>query len=216
MRMKSYDDLVDSFIWKKVRPTYEQVHALRLVSQSSCRDYVTNRWGDEIGKRGITIRSNKLWNAVCGSLRALPSETIEGSLWRVTYNISQAIANDEIEGWSSKFDIPVYRILDSYETYSLLGWVIADNESDAKMTARVILGPRAHSPTMRVLREGVSTWSEVKNKNKKHADDIRKLVERAKEIQRLKLIELEALECQVSFLEIGATFEPKVEFSHSE
>lgn len=206
MRNKSYDDLIDSFIWKNVKPTYEQVHLLGLTDQERCRKYVLARWSPEVGPRGITIRTNKLWDRVRGSLRVLPSDNIEGSLWRVTYHVMAAVSLGEIEGVTGQ-GLPIYRTLECYESYSSLGWVIADNENGAKMIARVILGPRAHSQSVRVTREGVSTWERVKAMNAKHATDLRKIVEQAKNSLRLKTLEIENLECQVSFLETGATFE---------
>ena len=211
MKSETHNDFIDSLIWKKAKPTYAQVHRLGLTSRDACRTYVINRWGSEVGPRGITIRSNKLWDAVCGAVRALPSDSIEGSVWRVTYNVGNAIHAGEIEGWSP--DVAAYRVLSDYDSYSVLGWVIADNESEAMMTARVILGPRAHSSSTRVHREGVSTWNAVKDKNREHAKKLRKFAEIAKEICRLKLIEIENLECQVSFLEVGATFDSNVKIS---
>ena len=200
-------DLIDSFIWKKVKPTYSQAHSLGLTSEQSCRNYVTRRWKDDVGPRGITIRTRKLWDAIKPALRVSPSEAIEGSLWKVSYSVTAAQISGELAHLQLEPGFQFYHALQSYDGFQILGWVIADNEAEAMMAAKVVLGPRAHSSGARCYREGVSTWAIAKAKNIELAAEIRKTAERAKQSLRVKEFEIENLECQVAFLEVGATFD---------
>jgi hypothetical protein len=207
MKSENASALIDSFIWGKVKPTYAQVNALGLTTEEKCRTYVFNRWSKEVGPRGITIRTKKLWSAVKFAVYARPGDSIEGSLWRVNYGIAAANRAGELQELQIGKDHPFWRTLGSYDAFETLGWVIAANESEALMVAKVNLGPRAHSSSVSCTREGCSTWEVTKAKNINHAEQLRRMVSLAEESIRVKKFEIEHLECQISFLEVGATFD---------
>jgi hypothetical protein len=207
MKSENTSALIDSFIWGKVKPTYAQVNALGLTTEEKCRTYVFNRWSKEVGPRGITIRTKKLWSAVKFAVYARPGDSIEGSLWRVNYGIAAANRADELQELQIGKDHPFWRTLGSYDAFETLGWVVAANESEALMAAKVSLGPRAHSSSVSCTREGCATWEIAKAKNIEHAKLLRGIVNRADEYFRVKKFEIEHLECQISFLEVGAIFD---------
>lgn len=198
---KDKDKIVDSFIWKKATPTYSQVLQLSFASESDCKEYAQRRWGHEIGARGITIRSRKLWEAIRDHLHPSNNESIPNSLWKV-----HQYASDLEE--AKTLEVSSYKLLSTVENgYFTLGWVIADNQANAKIAAMIILGPRAHHSSLRFTREGISTWDVAKQKNLDHAKHLAEAVKSANSVLRIKTHEIETLTCQISFLEIGATFE---------
>ena len=198
------NDLIDSFIWKKVKPTYSQAHQLFLTSEGACKDYVQNRWGHEVGPRGIKIRGRKLWEAIQDHLHPSNDVSIPNSLWKV-YQYQYTDEDASALGVTS-----LQFANGAGNGYFTLGWVIADNEANAKIAAMIILGPRAHRDSVRFTRVGISTWDEAKSKNFDHAKSLQEAIKQAQNSIRIKTYQIDALMCQVSFLEIGATFESNV------
>jgi len=195
----------EEVIFRRGKLTYQQAHAYGWLSESSCRSYVYGRWYSDTGPRGITIRTRKLWQAASAALRVSRESEIEGSLWKVSYYISEALRTEEIPKcgrthyWKHTFE--------ASDTMGTLGYVIAPDETRARMAAMVTLGPRAHSPSVTLSREGVGDWERAKTLNQELRASYLKAIEQAKLTLAQKIWEIEQAECQVNFLEIGATFD---------
>jgi hypothetical protein len=195
----------DEVVFRRGNLTYQQIHAYGWRNEEECRRYVFGRWGMDTGKRGITIRTRKLWTAARSALYVSNSSDIEGSLWRVSYFISEALKSEEIpKCGGTHFNKHTF---ESSITMGTLGYVIAPDETRARMAAMVTLGPRAHSPNTTLSREGVGDWERAKELNRELRESYLKAIEQAKLTLKQKLWEIEQAECQVNFLEVGATFD---------
>ena len=75
------------------------------------------------------------------------------------------------------------------------------------MAAMVTLGPRAHNDFVKITRVGIGDWSKAKLLNEKLLESYQKMVKWTTEAIEQKKWELEQVQCQISFLSIGATFE---------
>jgi len=195
----------DEVIFRRGSLTYQQTHTYGWTSEASCRSYVYGRWYSDTGPRGITIRTRKLWAAASRSLRVSSSSEIDGSLWKVQYSVSEGLRSGEIPkaGRTHYW----HHVLEDSSTMSILGYVIAPDETRARMAAMVTLGPRAHSPNVTLSREGVADWEKAKTLNRELRANYAKAIEQAKLTLQHKLWEIEQAECQVNFLEIEATFD---------
>jgi hypothetical protein len=195
----------DDVVFRRGSLTYQQVHAYGWRTEQECRSYAHGRWHSETGKRGITIRSRKLWDAASNALRISSSTEIDGSLWKVSCTTYDGLKNGEIpKPGKAHYYGHLFEAKSSLET---LGYVIAPDETRAKMAAMVTLGPRAHSSSVALERVGVSDWDRVKALNRALRESYMKMIEQARMTLQHKLWEIEQAECQVSFLEVEATFD---------
>lgn len=199
------DQVADEVIFRRGKLTYQQVHAYGWTSEQNCRSYVYGRWHSATGQRGITIRSRKLWNQAAVALRVSKESEIDGSLWKVSCPTYDGLKNGEIpKPGKAHYYGHIFEAKTALET---LGYVIAPDETRAKMAAMVTLGPRAHSPAVALERVGVADWDRVKTLNCGLRQEYTKMIEQAKLTLQHKLWEIEQAECQSSFLEIEATFD---------
>ena len=195
----------DEVIFRRGKLTYQQVHAYGWKSELECRGYVTGRWGLDTGKRGLTIRTRKLWSAAKAALQVSRDSEIDGSLWKVTCSTYDPLKSGEIpKAGKTHYYGHVFEDRSSLET---LGYVIAPDETRARMAAMVTLGPRAHTSHVSLERVGVADWDRVKTLNRDLRQSYTKMIEQAKLTLQHKLWEIEQAECQVNFLEIEATFD---------
>ena len=195
----------DEVIFRRGSLTYQQVHTYGWKSELDCRSYVTGRWGMETGKRGLTIRTRKLWSAAEKALRVSRDSEIDGSLWKVTCSTYDTLRNGEIpKAGKVHYYGHVFEDRSNLET---LGYVIAPDETRARMAAMVTLGPRAHTPQVSLERIGVADWNRVKVLNRDLRKAYANMIIQAKLTLAHKLWEIEQAECQVNFLEIEATFD---------
>jgi len=204
--------VADEVIFRRGNLTYQQAHAYGWKSELDCRHYVMGRWGSDTGKRGITIRTRKLWSAAEKALRVNRDSEIDGSLWKVSWTTYDGLKNGEIpKPGKAHYYGHVFESKPSLET---LGYVIAPDETRARMAAMVTLGPRAHTSQVSLERVGVADWDRVKTLNRDLRKSYLSMIEQAKLTLQHKLWEIEQAECQVSFLEIEATFDsvPALDF----
>jgi len=197
--------LADEAVFRRRPLTYAQVHECGWLSEEGCRSYAEIRWYYETGKRGITIRGRKLWSAADAALRVTSATEIDGSLWKVTWNWRAALTTGEVPKISKAHYSG--HIFEDSSSLEVIGYVIAPDETRAKMAAAVTLGPRAHSEHLRVSRDGVASWEKAKVLNAELLAKYSKAVENAKKTLAQKLWEIEQMECQVAFLSTGATFD---------
>jgi hypothetical protein len=195
----------DEVIFRRGKLTYQEAHTYGWTSAENCRSYVYGRWHADTGPRGITIRSRKLWGAASTALRVSKDSDIEGSLWKVTWSTYEGLRNGEIPKAGK---VHYYgHVFEGKETLTTLGYVIAPDETRARMAAMVTLGPRAHTPHVTLERIGVADWDRVKTLNRDLRKGYLSMIEQAKLTLAHKLWEIEQAECQVNFLEIEATFD---------
>ena len=204
--LESRDRLADEVIWKKRKLTYAEVHACGWTSEDNCRRYVYDRWCGSIGQRGVTIRTKKLWTSAVGGLRVSGEIEVEGSLWKVEWSTHDAIQAEIVPKVTNRRHYNGH-IFDAPDVLSLLGYVVAPDVVRAKMAAMVTLGPRAHNDFVKITRVGIGDWSKAKLLNEKLLESYQKMVKWTTEAIEQKKWELEQVQCQISFLSIGATFE---------
>jgi hypothetical protein len=99
------DDIVDRLLlgkYEKYRPVSAlDVVRAGLMGQTTCRDYVTARWGERgrwerssgdkngrLSAAGITMRSNKLWERCSNHVTAVKNSDNDELVWRVYDNRS--------------------------------------------------------------------------------------------------------------------------------
>jgi len=199
------DPTADEVVFRRGELTYQQAHAYGWKSELDCRYYVTGRWGVSTGKRGLTIRTRKLWSAAGKALRVNRDSEIDGSLWKVTCSTYDGLRNGEIpKAGKAHYYGHAFEERSNLET---LGYVIAPDMTRARMAAMVTLGPRAHSSQVSLERIGVADWNRVKVLNRELREAYSHMIAEAKLTLAHKLWEIEQAECQVSFLEIEATFD---------
>jgi len=199
------DQVADEVIFRRGKLTYQQVHAYGWRNEQECRSYVYGRWHSSTGPRGITIRTRKLWPQAAAALRVSKESEIDGSLWKVSCTTFEGLRSGEIpKPGKAHYYGHIFEAKSSLET---LGYVIAPDETRAKMAAMVTLGPRAHSSSVALERIGVADWNRVKTLNRELRQEYIKMVEQAKLTLHHKLWEIEQAECQSNFLEIEATFD---------
>jgi len=199
------DPTADEVIFRRGKLTYQQAHAYGWRAELDCRYYVTGRWGTETGKRGLTIRTRKLWSAAEKALRVSRDSEIDGSLWKVTCPTHEGLRNGEIpKAGKTHYYGHTFEDRTGLET---LGYVIAPDDTRARMAAMVTLGPRAHTTHVSLERIGVADWNRVKVLNRDLRKAYSNMIIQAKLTLAHKLWEIEQAECQVNFLEIEATFD---------
>lgn len=198
--------LADLVVFRRWALTYTQVHECGWLNEESCRAYARIRWEGKTGQRGVTIRGRKLWTAANQALRITSSTEIDGSLWKVSWDFREAMRTGQMPKVTNRTHYYGH-ILEDSTGLDTLGYVIAPDETRAKMAAAVTLGPRAHSEHLSVSREGVADWEKAKSMNAELLARYNKAIAHAKVTMAQKLWEIEQMECQVAFLSIGATFD---------
>jgi len=204
MTKERMDYLADRVIWNSRDLTYSEVHECGWNAKNAALNYVDGRWGGLVGKRAITIRSNRLKAKIKKALSISGDENLEGSLWQVQWDIAKAVNELSFPHASDRFGGT--GALESTDCMRVLGYVIAADATKAKMAASVTLGPRAHQH-IKVFRVGIADWQIAKKKNESACKNYKASLEEAKITLAQKLWEIEQIECQINFLECGATFD---------
>lgn len=200
------NSLAEAVAFRRSQLTYSQANECGWLNEESCRAFAQIRWGEETGKRGVTIRGRKLWAAASAALRITPNTEIDGSLWKVAWNLGNAVKTGEVPNLTNRIHYYGHLLEDS-SIFMVLGYVIAPDANRARMAASVTLGPRAHSENLQVTRAGVADWEKAKAMNAELLDRYNKAIAHAKVTLAQKLWEIEQMECQVAFLSAGATFD---------
>ena len=204
MTKEQVDYLADRAIWNSRDLTYSEVQECGWNTKEAALNYVRNRWYGLIGKRAITIRSNRLQAKIWKALSISGDTNLEGSLWQVQWDIKKAINEQSFPQASQKF--AGIDGLESASCMQVLGYVVAADATKAKMAASVTLGPRAHQH-IKVFRIGIADWEAAKRKNENACENYKANLKKAKNTLAQKMWEIEQIECQINFLECGATFD---------
>ena len=200
------DTFVDKALWKKSKVTYTEVHKFGLISKDVCLEYAKARWGDLGSSRIVNGRSNKLWKICKESLYVRHVDSVPNSLWKICWLSWSGKRSISHEGYKSNF-LENWQP-EVYDTFDVLGYVIADNHVQARMKASITLGPRAHDEAnISITRIGISSQEEIDKLNFDLKEKYKVLISRAKQTIMTKEWEIEQAQCQIDFLEMSQVIE---------